>query len=483
MAIAILLILMVVGSVLFHFWSPWWFTPLASNWSQMDDTMIITFWVTGLVFVAVNLFMAYALIRYRHKEGRKAHYEPENKKLELWLTGLTTIGVIIMLAPGLIVYSDFVHVPKNSLIVEAMAKQWQWSFRLPGKDGVLGHTNVRHVSFNNPFGMNPNDPNGQDDVLIKTGKLHIPVNQPVQVLLRSLDVLHDFYVPNFRVKMDAVPGIVSSFWFTPTKVGRYDLACAEYCGLGHHKMRSGVIVDDDASYLAWVEQQPTYAELSGTAVASGEEDPLVAQGRELAQAKGCLSCHSVDGSAGAGPTWQGLIGKTETLQDDSSKVVDQAYFEESIASPNASVIKGFSPMMPAYELTREELDALFAFTQSLSEAKQKESKQTGASQSVADDPVDQGRKLAEAQGCLSCHSVDGSAGVGPTWQGLFGKAETLNDGSTVVVDKRFLIESILKPNASIIKGYSGMMPPYQFNDEELAALVAYIQSLKTSNGY
>jgi cytochrome c oxidase subunit 2 len=475
MAIAILLIVMVIGSIVFHFWSPWWITPLSSNWGQMDDTLYITFWVTGIVFVAINFFMAYALIRYRYNKDRKAHYEPENKKLELWLTGLTTIGVIIMLAPGLIVYEDFVHVPKNVMTVEAMAKQWQWAFRFPGKDGVLGHTNVRHVSFNNPFGMSPDDANGQDDILIKTGDLHLPVDQPVQVLLRSLDVLHDFYVPHFRVKMDAVPGIVTSLWFTPTIEGRYDLACAEYCGIGHHKMKSRVIVDDQASYLAWLAQQPTYAELSG-ATASVNADPLVMQGSDLAQSNGCLSCHSVDGSTSAGPTWQGLIGKTEMLEDGSKIVVDQAYFDESITSPSASIIKGFAPMMPAYELSREELDALFAFTQSLTEAKP-----TEASELVVDDPVKQGQQLAEANGCLSCHSVDGSASIGPTWQGLFGKTETLADGSTVVVDEQFLKESIIKPNASIIKGYTGMMPPYQFDDEQLAALVAYTQSLQSGN--
>jgi cytochrome c oxidase subunit 2 len=176
-----------------------------------------------------------------------------------------------------------------------------------------------------------------------------------------------------------------------------------------------------------------------------------------------------------------LIGKTEILEDGSKIVVDQAYFDESITSPNASIIKGFAPMMPAYELSREELNALFAFTQSLTEAKQTDTKPTDASESMVDDPVKQGQQLAEANGCLSCHSVDGSASIGPTWQGLFGKTETLADGSTVVVDEQFLKESIIKPNASIIKGYTGMMPPYQFDDEQLAALVAYTQSLQSGN--
>src|SRR6266702_8854607 len=114
MVVAIVLVLLIVGSLLFHFLSPWYFTPIASNWQAMDDTISITFWVTGLVFVAINLFMAYAVIRYRHRKGGRAMYEPENKKLELWLTGLTTVGVAAMLAPGVFVGAKCVEVPKDA---------------------------------------------------------------------------------------------------------------------------------------------------------------------------------------------------------------------------------------------------------------------------------------------------------------------------------------------------------------------------------
>jgi len=137
MALAIILIVMVVGSVIFHFWSPWWFTPLASNWGAMDATIMITFWVTGFVFIAVNLFLAYCIIKFRHSPDRKSAYEPENSKLETWLTVLTSIGVFAMLAPGLIVYNQFIQVPDDAVIFEAVGHQWQWSYRLPGKDGAL----------------------------------------------------------------------------------------------------------------------------------------------------------------------------------------------------------------------------------------------------------------------------------------------------------------------------------------------------------
>src|SRR3990172_9819658 len=219
MVLAIVLVLLVAGSVLFHILSPWYFTPIASNWNSIDDTISITFWVTGSVFVAVNLFMAYCVVRYRHRKGSRADYEPENKKLEGWLAGLTSRGIVGMLAPGLFVWAKFVDAPKDAAVFEAVGKQWHWSYRFPGKDGVMGTVDARHISDNNPFGMNPDDPFGRDDILITSPEVHLPIGKPVKVLLRSVDVLHDFAVPPFRVKMDLVPGLVTFIWFTPTRTG------------------------------------------------------------------------------------------------------------------------------------------------------------------------------------------------------------------------------------------------------------------------
>ncbi len=159
MPLAVVLILLVVGSLMFHFLSPWTFTPLASNWGQIDFTIDITFVVTGIVFVAVNLFMAWCVIRYRARAGHKAHYDPENQKLEWILTIVTTIGVAAMLAPGLWVWAKFVNVPENAMEIEAIGQQWHWSYRLPGKDGEFGNVDTRLISTANPFGIDPDDPN------------------------------------------------------------------------------------------------------------------------------------------------------------------------------------------------------------------------------------------------------------------------------------------------------------------------------------
>ena len=158
MPLAIALIVLVVGSILFHFLSPWYFTPLASNWSAIDFTIDVTFWVTGAVFVAVNLFMAYCVIKYRKGSGTKASYDPENTKLEWILTVVTTIGVAAMLAPGLFVWAKFVKVPDNAIEVEAVGQQWHWSYRLPGEDGKFGNVDARLITNDNPFGMDADDP-------------------------------------------------------------------------------------------------------------------------------------------------------------------------------------------------------------------------------------------------------------------------------------------------------------------------------------
>ena len=260
MLVAFILLLVGVGSVVFHFLSPWWWTPIASNWGFIDDTIIITFWITGVVFIAIILFMAYCVYRFSHRPGIRAAYEPENKRLEWWLTILTALGVVAMLTPGLFVWNQFVTVPEGADEFEVLGQQWQWSFRYPGKDGVMGTSDAKFVNQDNPFGLNLEDPNGQDDILIEGDDLHLPLGRPVKALLRSIDVLHDFYVPQFRAKMDLVPGQVTFFWFTPTRTGSFEILCAELCGIGHHVMRGTVIIEEETAYQAWLDEQPTFAD-------------------------------------------------------------------------------------------------------------------------------------------------------------------------------------------------------------------------------
>ncbi len=301
MKLVIALVVLVLGSLVFHWLSPWWITPLASNWSTIDTTIDITLYITAVVFVAVNLFMAYAVYRYRHNPERRAHYEPENKKLESWLTIVTAVGVAAMLAPGLIVWADFVSVPEEADEVEVLGMQWQWHYRFPGEDGQLGEVDASFVGPDNPFGMNPRDEAGNDDRLISSNELHLPKDQPIKLLLRSRDVLHDFAVPQFRVKMDLLPGMVTHAWFTPTKTGKYDVLCMELCGVAHYAMRGYVVVDERADFDSWLAAQPTWGELQarppGDAVAGSNSYAT------------CAACHGAQGEGNQmmnGPRLAGL---------------------------------------------------------------------------------------------------------------------------------------------------------------------------------
>jgi cytochrome c oxidase subunit 2 len=339
-------------------------TPLASNWSTIDTTIDITLYITAVVFVAVNLFMAYAVYKFRHNPERRAHYEPENKKLETWLTVVTSIGVAAMLAPGLLVWADFIDVPDDATEVEAVGLQWQWNFRLPGEDGILGEIDSMHVSEDNPFGMNVNDPTGNDDVLIHTNELHIPVDKPVKLLLRSKDVLHNFAVPQFRVKMDLVPGMVTHAWFTPTRTGKFDVLCMELCGIAHYAMRGYVIVDTQEDYEKWLSEQTTWADIQ--AIPAGNADA------GKANYMVCAGCHGQNGEGNqalnapklAGlPDWyvtrqlqhykQGIrgahkddllgtqmAGMANTLVDDTAIRNVTAYIETLDAAPAANTLGG-----------------------------------------------------------------------------------------------------------------------------------------------
>ena len=269
MPVALVLVAVALGSVLFHLLTPWWFTPIASNWQYIDGTITITFWITGIAFTAVILFMAYCVMRFRHQEGRQAAYKPESKRLEWWLGGITAVGVVAMLAPGLAVWGQFVTVPSGASEFEVVGQQWQWSFRLPGPGGRLGTSDARFISAENPLGLNPGDPHGRDNVLIMGDDLHLPVGRPVKALLRSIDVVHNFYVPEFRAKMDLMPGLVSYFWFTPTRVGTFEILCAGFCGVGHPQMRGTIVIEPDSDYRAWLRKQQSFAQLSPPGQADG----------------------------------------------------------------------------------------------------------------------------------------------------------------------------------------------------------------------
>jgi cytochrome c oxidase subunit 2 len=384
MPFAVVLILLVVGSVLFHILSPWWFVPLASNWAMIDFTIDLTFWVTGTVFVAVNLFMAYCIIKFRHKKGARSTYEPENKKLESWLTGLTAIGVAALLTPGLFVWADFVNVPEEAHVVEAVGQQWHWSFRYPGEDGKFGEVDASRINDDNPFGVDPDDPNGQDDVLVASSDAHIPVDKPVKFLLRSVDVLHDFAVAEFRVKMDLVPGMQTYLWLTPTKTGRFEILCEELCGIAHFTMRGAVNVDDEADYERWLAQQPTYSEIVNKVAGNASIG--------AAQYAVCAACHGQQGEG-----LQALNAPKLAGQNAQYLTRQITHFKSGTRGAHDDDLYG-KQMVPMVATLVDEaaIDNVVAYILTLSD--------TPAAATIEGD-TEHGEKLYSV--CAYCHGADG----------------------------------------------------------------------------
>ena len=386
-ALAVVIALLVIGSLIFHFFSiqyGWYFTPLASNWGTIDTTVDITFWVCGVVFVLVNLFTAYCVWKFRARPGNKAHYEPESAKLEIALTVFTSIGVALMLTPGLFVWADFVRVPEDAADVEVLGKQWNWSFRLPGQDNQLGKSDVRHLTVDNPLGVDPTDPAGQDDVIIAGPILHLLKDQPTRTLLRSVDVLHNFTVTQFRVKMDLVPGLVTYQWFIPTVAGTYEILCEELCGTGHFAMRGKVVVDEQAAYDAWLATQPTFAQTQARPVGNATAGQI--------NYATCSACH--------GPQGEG----NQTLNAPKIAGIDAWYARRQLVNYQQGV-RGtamgdtFGPQMaPMSQLvvdpaTRENVLAYIATLPD------------NAPPTTVSGDVDRGRALYTT--CSTCHGANG----------------------------------------------------------------------------
>lgn len=231
----------------------WWMLPVASAHGVEVDRLINTTWiVTGLVFILVHVLLAAFVWRYADRGTGRAAYWHDDRTLELTYTLIPAAVLITLISMGAVVWAR-VHspAPAGALVVDVRAEQFGWLFRYPGPDGTFGRTDVTLIhTRDNPMGLDPADPAGGDDLVAR--ELHLVANKPVRVRLRGKDVLHSFFIPAFRVKQDVVPGMTIETWFTPTKTGDYELACAELCGVGHYIMRGRVKVESQEAFNAWL---------------------------------------------------------------------------------------------------------------------------------------------------------------------------------------------------------------------------------------
>jgi cytochrome c oxidase subunit 2 len=277
-----------------------------------------------LLFGGITATMIWFVIRYRRSRAPEPTSRAEsNIWLEVVWTALPTVLVMAMFYYGWAGYLALRNVPKGALQVTATARMWSWSFTYGN-----GRTSTR---------------------------LYVPVGKPVLVDLVATDILHGFFLPAFRVKRDMVPGMKNNAWFVADKPGSYDIFCSQYCGTGHSAMIATVEALPEAEFNAWLRQQEEPEEVHKRKY----------DGARLAKEKGCLACHSLDGSRGVGPTFKGLYRTEKTVLQDGKPVlirVDDAYLRESIRSPGAKIVEGFQPVMPAIsDLKDEEIEALVEF--------------------------------------------------------------------------------------------------------------------------
>lgn len=287
---ALLLLFPIIGTLLFF-----WYSNEASHHylpRSVSDHGIRTdrmFWVTMAIlcfaFIVTNIFLFFFAYKYQHSDKRKAYFYPDNSKLEFIWTVIPAIVMAILVFYGWKEWAAITKdAPAESEVIEVMGKQFAWQVRYPGKDKHLGNSNFKLIDPSNEFGVDFSDKNSFDDFM--PAEMHLPKGRPVLFKIRARDVIHSVFAPHFRVKMDAVPGMPTKFWFVPNKTTQeirdelgnpdfnYELACTEVCGRGHFAMRFIIVVDEQEEYDKWYASQKTFVELNKDYVATKAPESL-----------------------------------------------------------------------------------------------------------------------------------------------------------------------------------------------------------------
>ncbi|MCG8400808.1 MAG: cytochrome c oxidase subunit II, partial [Firmicutes bacterium] len=331
-----------------------WMPEQASSYAhKVDGLFYYIFYISVFFFVLIGSLMFFFAWKFRQRDKSHAPTGPTHSTtLEITWTIIPTVIVISIFVWGFVGYLDMASPPDNAYEITVESQRWGWRFVYP---------------------------NGA-----KSNVLHVPDGKPVRLVLRSSDVIHSFYCPEFRIKKDAVPGRYNKTWFQPVlseakrreiegtsveltdpkdpkinwgtfeNAAIFDVFCTEYCGQQHALMRSYVVVSPPERFAAWVAEQ---ADVLGN-------NPPAEAGKLIYAQQGCNACHSVDGTSGTGPTFKDLFGKRENFKDGSSAIADENYIYESIRIPGAKIVMGYDNVMPAYskdQLSDREMDALIAY--------------------------------------------------------------------------------------------------------------------------
>ena len=302
-------------------------TRLITTTEAIDPVFMFIFGACLVLLLGITAAMVIFVVRYHRSRAPQPTSQVESSLwLEIVWTLLPTLLVLAMFWYGWKEYLVLRTVPKGALEVTATARMWSWNFTYAN-----GTTSPR---------------------------LYVPVGKPVRVNLVATDVIHGFFLPAFRVKRDVVPGMSNYAWFVANKPGSYDLFCSQYCGTGHSAMITTVEVLPVKEFGEWLEHGP-----------GGVKKETRIDGKKLAREKGCLGCHSLDGAPGVGPSFKGIMGRSETVVTKGAErtiTVDEAYLRRSIQEPQADVVKGFQPIMPAFgDLSKDEVAALVEYLEGI----------------------------------------------------------------------------------------------------------------------
>jgi cytochrome c oxidase subunit 2 len=294
---------------------------------EMDGLFLFITILTVFFFFFNGGLIFYAVRRWRRRSDKEVTpHITHDTRLELVWSLIPLIVVMVIFFWGFRGYVKAWVAPNDSMEIIVTGKKWVWEFEYPDGTRTLN-------------------------------SLHVPVDRPVKLVLTAEDVIHSFYIPEFRLKRDAIPGRYTELWFTATKPGVYQVFCAEYCGKGHSDMLARIFVDTPEQYETFLRE--------------GDEQvrkmPLKELGRLVYENKGCATCHSLDGTRGQGPSWKGIWGRKERAADGKEYVVDADYIRQSILAPQAVVIQGYEPIMPTYQglLREREILALIEFIKDL----------------------------------------------------------------------------------------------------------------------
>ena len=391
--------------------------------ADVDRTFLIIFGTAAVLLVLVTVSMVFMVFRYSRKRNPVPADIDGNVWAEIAWTAIPTLLVLGMFHYGWTSYQGLRTVPADAMEVSVTARMWSWNFTYGG--------------------------GRQSDVLV------VPVGRAVKLNITSKDVIHGVFVPAFRIKVDAVPGMTTHAWFRAEKPGEFDLFCSVYCGLKHADMHTTVRAVSEEDFRKWLAEAPA---------------ETVQPGKTLLERYGCLGCHSLDGTPSVGPTLKDIAGHKVVLVTskgaESTVTVDSAYLREAIAGKKEATVKGFDPVMPSYEgqIPENELSDIVEFLLK------------GERAALPD-----GAAVAASQGCTGCHSTDGSPLVGPSFKGLMGSVSRVIENGVerdVMVNRAYVFDVLANPDAHHVKGYDPIMPAFpQLTEDEKQALAAYLESL------